>query len=75
MIFSLPPCSHLALEHFKEALCEEMGFSYQTALVGGGVERKCPSCSSYKTPEVEPLLVHYGARCKPFPVTVRLSFL
>ena len=50
---------HLASTHFLVTLQEQMG---------GVGAHSCPSCSQYRSRHPVQLAVHYGARCKPFPV-------
>ena len=51
---------HLASQHFRLELEREI----QRA----GPGPSCPSCSHFKSKDLTGLIVHYGARCKPFPV-------
>ena len=48
---------HLALIHFRPQLERSLG----------GLPT-CPSCCLYRTKDPAQLVVHYGARCRPFPV-------
>ena len=49
---------HLAAQHFRLELEREV-VKYCPS---------CPSCYHFKTRDLTGLIVHYGARCKPFPV-------
>ena len=51
---------HLASQHFRLELERE--------ILRAGPGRSCPSCSHFKSKDLTGLIVHYGARCKPFPV-------
>ena len=48
---------HLATVHFRQELESRVGRS-----------DSCPSCCLFKTKDPVQLLVHYGSRCRPFPV-------
>ena len=52
---------HLAAQHFRPELEREI-------LRAGPGQTSCPSCSHFKSKDLTELIVHYGARCKPFPV-------
>ena len=52
---------HLAAQHFRLELEREI-------LKAGPGPFSCPSCSHFKSKDLTGLVVHYGARCKPFPV-------
>ena len=54
---------HLAAEHFRAELEREI------LRHSGGRPAVCPSCSLFKSKHLAAMVVHYGARCKPFPVT------
>ena len=48
---------HLALDHFRPQLEQALGR-----------QPTCPSCCLYRSKDPAQLVVHYGARCRPFPV-------
>ena len=52
---------HLAAQHFRLELEREIQ-------VAGPGPASCPSCSQFRSKDLTGLIVHYGARCKPFPV-------
>jgi len=52
---------HLAAKHFQAEL-------YKQIEAASNGTSSCPSCSVFSTKNIALLTVHYGARCKPFPV-------
>ena len=58
---------HLAAQHFRAALEQEIVRNGELS------QASCPSCSLFKSKDLTKLIIHYGARCKPFPVNKMYS--